>query len=524
MPLAMTRPTKRGDSSSFQFKKRTPAALLTAKKGERLTFDLPSTTGEQIRVSATVGPILKLSLRTRDNDLAKQRCAAVNSQVDQLLAALSGGPRRLSQREVVALAGMKYREAIARWEDDPGPASAWEHLRDGYAGIPSEDLASLEDHAGFMVDDILAEQRLIVDADTRHRLLLAVRDAMREAYTVLSQRACNDFSPNTVAEKFPVWEAPKADAPGVTITGLLQGWAAEAARLDKSPSTIDGYGRTVRQFAAFLGHDNAARVTRDDVLRYKDKRLIEDGRSPRTVLGADLAALKAVFGWAVANGRLEVNPASEVTLKLPKKPKRVGYSDAGALTILQAALDHTAAPREGAKIAVAKRWAPWLCAFTGARVGEIVQLRREDVRKKDGVWTIWITPEAGRVKDREEREVPLHPQLIELGLIDYVKSIRTGYLFVSATDRTDCAGQLQSTINRLGEFARALVRENRVTALHGWRHRFITLSRRHGVDLELRRKITGHAGEGVDEEDYGDVEGLYREICKLPRYSIKPQT
>ena len=31
--------------------------------------------------------------------------------------------------------------------------------------------------------------------------------------------------------------------------------------------------------------------------------------------------------------------------------------------------------------------------------------------------------------------------------------------------------------------------------------------------------ITGHAGEGVDEEDYGEPEGLYREICKLPAYS-----
>lgn len=522
MSLTMTRPTKRSDSSSFQFKKRTPAVLLTAKKGQRVSFDLPSTNGEPIRASTTVGAVLKLSLRTPDASLAKLRCAAILSQVDQLAAAVTEGPRRLSQREVVALAGIKFREAIARWGDDPGPASAWEQLRDGYADIPSDDLESLEKHAGFIVDELVSVQRLNVDADTRYRLLLAVRDAARDYYTVLSQRANGDFAPNKLADRFPEWEAPRTEAPGSSITALLEGWAAEAARLDKSPSTIDGYGRTIRQFIAFLGHDAAARVTQEDVLRYKDKRLIQDGRSPKTVLGADLAALKAVFGWAVANKRLKSNPASDVTLKLSKKPKRVGYSDAGALTVLQAALKHTPSPREGAKMAAAKRWTPWLCAFTGARVGEIVQLRCEDVRKKDGVWTIWITPEAGRVKDREEREVPLHPQLIELGFIDYVQSIRTGYLFLSATRKEDFAGQLQSTINRLGEFARELVRENRVTALHGWRHRFITLCRRHGVDLELRRKITGHTGEGVDEEDYGDVEGLYREICKLPHYRVLP--
>lgn len=38
------------------------------------------------------------------------------------------------------------------------------------------------------------------------------------------------------------------------------------------------------------------------------------------------------------------------------------------------------------------------------------------------------------------------------------------------------------------------------------------------MDQEIRRMITGHAGEGVDERDYGDPAGLYREICKLPRF------
>ena len=32
--------------------------------------------------------------------------------------------------------------------------------------------------------------------------------------------------------------------------------------------------------------------------------------------------------------------------------------------------------------------------------------------------------------------------------------------------------------------------------------------------------ITGHKGDGVDESDYGDPAGLYREICKLPRYAM----
>ena len=74
--------------------------------------------------------------------------------------------------------------------------------------------------------------------------------------------------------------------------------------------------------------------------------------------------------------------------------------------------------------------------------------------------------------------------------------------------------------NRLQEFAREVVTDRRVQPNHGWRHRFITLCRQHGVDREITRMITGHEGEGVDEEGYGDPAGRYREICKLPRYTI----
>ena len=53
-----------------------------------------------------------------------------------------------------------------------------------------------------------------------------------------------------------------------------------------------------------------------------------------------------------------------------------------------------------------------------------------------------------------------------------------------------------------------------------WRHRFITLARANNMDQEIRRMITGHKGEGVDEEVYGEPAGLHREICKLPRYEV----
>ena len=59
---------------------------------------------------------------------------------------------------------------------------------------------------------------------------------------------------------------------------------------------------------------------------------------------------------------------------------------------------------------------PWLCACTGAHVGELAQLRTGDLRREEGYWIITITPEAGTVKTDEARDVVLHSHLVELHL------------------------------------------------------------------------------------------------------------
>jgi hypothetical protein len=45
--------------------------------------------------------------------------------------------------------------------------------------------------------------------------------------------------------------------------------------------------------------------------------------------------------------------------------------------------------------AAARRWVPWLCAYTGGRVNEMTQLRESDVFPVLGLPCVRITPEAG---------------------------------------------------------------------------------------------------------------------------------
>ena len=103
MALSMTRPTKRADSSSFQFKQRT-LQRLKARKGERLTFRFPDGERDQIEITARIGDVIKFSLLTRDPQVAKLRCALASEQLERLAQGIAAGPRRLTQRQIVALA------------------------------------------------------------------------------------------------------------------------------------------------------------------------------------------------------------------------------------------------------------------------------------------------------------------------------------------------------------------------------------------------------------------------------------
>lgn len=75
-------------------------------------------------------------------------------------------------------------------------------------------------------------------------------------------------------------------------------------------------------------------------------------------------------------------------------------------------------------------WLPLIAYFTGARTNEIAQLDTADIREVDGHPCFDFCPddpkafEAKRIKTGEARQVPIHPRLIELGLLEYVDSQR----------------------------------------------------------------------------------------------------
>jgi integrase len=544
-------------------------------------------------VSVLVTPkmnAIRVSLSTSDPATAKARQAEGLAYLERVFAALrTEAPVSLNNRQATALAGRLYRswaseagersisvtlgpgsETIEDEGDLPGEEEAvWAAVLAYFDRVEAKD--DLEPPLGPLVDRLLLGEGIrAVDPPSRRLLLRAFWQAMRDAAALRQRNAGGDYSPDPKGKRFPEWVAPKAiEGPSapvsssaplpkgkpskLTLSGLVEDWWSEAKAVGLRPSTYDNYRNTINQLVAFLGYDDALRVTPEDVVAFKDHRLKtpspRTGKavSARTVNDTNLAALKSVFGWAVTNRKLPSNSAEGINVKRGKRPKlrERGFTDQEAKTILAASL-RLEAGAERPETYAAKRWVPWLLAYSGARVGEIAQLRKEDVTKTGDHWSIRITPEAGSVKSNEARVVPLHPHLVELGFPEFVASAPGGYLFaqpkvrrlrprpvrisgrgkrlltpqVPAEAEQVTAGMLKGLKNHLREWVREYVKDPNVQPNHGWRHLFITRSRACGMDQELRRMITGHSGEAVDERVYGDPAGLYREICKLPRFEV----
>lgn len=312
-----------------------------------------------------------------------------------------------------------------------------------------------------------------------------------------------------------------------SLLGLFDGYV-----LERKPAnaTIKAWRRQVSAFVAFIGHDDATRVTPEDVIVWKEHLLQKAGKggtglSAKTVGETYLSALKTTFRWAVENRKLTDNPAAGARVRGGKRVRKrdPGLSNGEAAMILAATL--TPPPfRLSPERALAQRWVPWICAYTGARVNEITQLRSKDVALVDGIWTIHITPEAGPIKDSVARTVALHPHLVEQGFPEVART-SDGYMFFDPSRRRGGSDENPQS-KKVGEYLARWVREigvndPEVQPNHGWRHRFKTESRRVRMDPGIRDRIQGHVPQ-TEGEGYGEVppDISLQEIERLPRYVI----
>ncbi len=216
----------------------------------------------------------------------------------------------------------------------------------------------------------------------------------------------------------PLPEISRPSAKAKRHVPLLATFDSYATEAGISPGVRSEWRGALEKLIAFLAHDDASAIAAVDVVRWKDSLVgqptkLGKPRSPVTVNNKYLTPLRATLGWAVDQQALPANVASGIRARVPKQQKLRDrdFTSEEAQRILKASLGPTS-PRMAKGHRLARRWIPWLCAYTGARVNEMSQLRTDDVQEIEGVHVVRITPEAGTTKTQEARIVPLHPHLI----------------------------------------------------------------------------------------------------------------
>ncbi len=469
----------------------------------------------------------------------EERIAALRSSNDD------GPAVDLTERQSRALAGEWYQQLEAEYGDDPGDEIGWEVQREqlypsdesraaALDNLPFEGPWRITPYLKKEASRLLEHECLQVTERAEERLQQDMADLFISFCDLMMRRTRGDYGKDPVLAMLPKWQPAQPVEPSISsdapIMSMFDGYVDERK---PSAATVKAWRRFLRHLSEFLDSKPAASVTPDDIISWKDYLLREpkkDGqpRSSKTVRETYLAAAKAVFGWAKENRKVADNPVVGVTVRAGKRVKvrERGFTSDETQIILRATLDPVP-PRFTRQTALARRWVPWLCAYSGARVNEITQLRKQDIFRRDGVWVMNITPEAGSVKNDEARLVPLHSHLLDQGFVALVESSKDGPLFYDPSrgrGGSDGNPQYKKMGERLASWVRSLgVSDPHVAPNHGWRHRFKTVARSVGMDPEARSVIPGHALD-TEGERYGEwpIPQLAVEIERLPRIILNP--
>jgi integrase len=363
-----------------------------------------------------------------------------------------------------------------------------------------------------------SREGLVLDKDSFDRVALAIAKASTQAEEHLLRNANDDYSPDPNATRFPEWQG------GVKpeVTSIVAAFKAYAKEAELGARTVKKWGPIIDRLVVHVGRDDLSAVTRTKMIDWKND-LLAQGLSSRSVRDGYIAAAKATLEYALGQDWIKINPAASIKVRVKKKSRtrEKGFTLAEATTILKATLAKPPA-KMSRETAAARRWIPWICAYTGARVNEITSLLPDDVRTLAGIKVFRIRAE--NTKTDEYRIVPIHDHLIEQGLWDYVKSHGSRPLFYDpARSRggTDANPHWQKVGERLAEWIRKLGIPKGVQPNHGWRHRFSSAAMDAGMDERIQNIIQGHAPAN-EARAYGDLwpQTAQREIRKLPRYEV----
>lgn len=289
------------------------------------------------------------------------------------------------------------------------------------------------------------------------------------------------------------------------------------------------YSRAVNRYITDMGDKPIASIQPSDIHAFAAKLIQPADENVKPLATSStrllLARLSSVMAFTVDSGLLEMNPVttSRIHKRLGsgKAKRRLddnrGYTWGELVTLFSHPEFQRLRYTEG-RPGNAVFWIPLIAAYTGGRREEIAQLYVDDIHLHEGAsWFIRVIddrPDKSVKTDSSRREIPVHPDLIALGLLTLVQGRAPGTrVFPQLVKVSDgFAGIVSKSWRPITQ--RCGVYQPGRNPLHAFRHSFKTLAREHGIPKEVSDWITGHASGHI-----GDSYG----INPLPRMAIEIQ-
>ena len=447
-------------------------------------------------------------------------------------------------------------------------------------GVPDHDSMRMADKAietlSFDIDPNSQEYVNLCEAFTKMRITRYKTAAERSMGNYdneydLARRATTAIPPTTNSQQVFSDTPPK---PMVTISEAGSRWIQEKENKKIGGATLASAKGSLKLLIAVLGDIPLHDITRDMMQNYlntlirlprsKTKqlndgtlstsdaiKLVDDGLEPFTLANVDkhFTWVKSLLKWAASGGiRLtEYNVAEGLTLpkriKGPSRDKRVHYTQnnlQGMITGLQGyrhSKDFSKHPE--------RYWIPLLMLFCGLRREEAAQLLYSDFVVVDGINCMnieWWDDEGKVVKqlktESSKRTVPVHPTLIELGLLNYLTEKKKDgdervWTALNPSKTAAKKGQLgrnigdwwngsttqykkDGSIKRAEKqgFAAQWMKSPRtdVKSLYSLRKSMTNALKQAMVPEAVADELTGHSSEGIS---YGTYAGEYNMATKL---------
>jgi integrase len=167
-------------------------------------------------------------------------------------------------------------------------------------------------------------------------------------------------------------------------------------------------------------------------------------------------------------------------------------------------------------------WLPLIALYSGMRLGEILQLRKGDVKEEEGISYFDVNDDDGKsVKTSAgHRRIPIHPKLVASGLLKYVRKLPSDDtrlvhdipLSGRAKDRSGRGSR------KMADLLSASGAKTEKNSFHSFRHNFEDACRIAGIDHAVMNALQGHV-QGDMSDRYGDgkyaLSRLHKEIYKI---------